>query len=105
MGATVPYVYPCTSFPVCPFVVTVTSTVPAACAGTVAVIFVPFTTVTLVAAMPSKATVLPGANPAPVRVTGVFPVTVPEEGLTLARRGTLVRVKVAFTSLHVAVTV
>ena len=50
-------------------VVTTTSTGPAACAGVTAVSNVALSTVTSVAATPSKVTVVPVAKPVPVIVT------------------------------------
>ena len=67
--------------------VTTTFTVPAACAGVVAVIVVLLATVTLVAAVVPTATVAPARNPVPVMVTGVPPAVVPEAGETLLTVG------------------
>ena len=75
------YVYPLFSVPFCESVlVTTTLTVPAACAGVVAVIEVELTTVTLVAAVPPKLTVAPDAKPVPVILTDVPPLVLPEVG-------------------------
>ena len=60
--------------------VTTTFTVPAACAGVVAVIEVLLTTVTFVAATPHMLTVAPARNPVPVIVTAVPPLVLPEFG-------------------------
>src|SRR5947209_4040980 len=49
--------------------VTVTPTVPAACAGVFAVMLVLLTTTTFVATVPPKLTVAPETKPVPVRVT------------------------------------
>ena len=62
--------------------VTTTLTAPAAWAGVVAVIEVLFTTVTPVAAMPSKLAVAPVRKPVPVIVTAVPPLVLPEDGET-----------------------
>ena len=61
--------------------VTTTLTAPAACAAVVAVIDVPFTTTTPVAAVPPNLTVAPVRKPVPVMVTGVPPAVVPEVGV------------------------
>src|SRR5829696_7562850 len=75
------YVYPLFSVPFCESVlVTTTLTVPAACAGVVAVIEVELTTVTLVAAVPPKLTVAPDEKLVPVIVTDVPPLVLPEVG-------------------------
>jgi len=60
--------------------VTTTFVTPAACAGVVAVIEVPLTTFTAVAAVPPILTVAPVRNPVPVIVTGVPPAVVPDTG-------------------------
>ena len=60
--------------------VTITFTIPAACAGVVAVIDVPFTTATPVAAVPPTLTVAPAKNPVPAMDTAVPPLIVPEFG-------------------------
>src|SRR5579863_756567 len=65
-----------------PAVVTVTSTVPADSAGEVAVIVVPLTTETPVAAVPPKETVAGEAKLVPVMVTDVPPEVGPWFGLT-----------------------
>jgi hypothetical protein len=71
-----------------PGVVTVTSTVPAAPAGEVAVIFVADRTVTDVAAVAPNLTVAPATNALPVIVTDVPPFRGPEDGLTPVTAGT-----------------
>ena len=63
-----------------PEVVTVTVTVPLACAGDVTVIDVADVTVTLVAAVVPKETVVVLVNPVPVIVTVVPPVAGPVAG-------------------------
>ena len=73
--------------PVCPLTVTVTVTASAACAGVVAVIVVPFTTTTLVAAVPPNVTVAPAAKFVPVIVTAVPPAVEPLLGATLLTVG------------------
>ena len=60
--------------------VTTTLTAPAACAAVVAVIDVPLTTFTPVAAVPPRFTAAPARKPVPVMVTGVPPETVPVLG-------------------------
>ena len=67
--------------------VTTTFTTPAACAGVVAVMVVPLTTLTPVAAVPPKLTVAPEAKFVPVMVTAVPPVVGLELGVTLATVG------------------
>jgi hypothetical protein len=68
------YVNPCVNVPLwVSLLVTVTSTVPAACAGVMAVIDVLFITVTPVACVPPRLTVAPARNPVPVIVTAVPP--------------------------------
>ena len=67
--------------------VTTTLTVPAACAGVVAVIEVLLTTVMLVAAVPPNVTVAPNRNPVPVIVIAVPPAVVPEVGEIVATVG------------------
>src|SRR5439155_924687 len=67
--------------------VTVTVTAPAACAGVVAVICVPLTTTTLVAAVPPNVTVAPETKFVPVIVTLVPPPTGPLFGTTLLTLG------------------
>ena len=62
--------------------VTTTLTVPAAWAGTVAVIVVLLTTLTFVAAVESNLTVAPETKLVPVIVTEVPPVVLPEFGDT-----------------------
>ena len=68
-------------------VVTVTSTVPAACAGDVAVIVVALFTVKPAAAVPPKLTAVAPVKFAPVIVTDVPPPVGPLVGLTLATAG------------------
>jgi hypothetical protein len=76
-------VNPWVNVPLCvSLLVTTTLTVPAACAGVVAVIDVLFTTVTPVAGVPPRITVAPARNPVPVRVTAVPPAAVPDAGET-----------------------
>jgi hypothetical protein len=60
--------------------VTTTSTTPDGCAAVVAVIDVPLTTVTPVAAVPPSFTIDPARKPVPVMVTGVPPLVGPEAG-------------------------
>ncbi len=60
-----------------PAVVTVTSTVAAACAGDVAVIWVSETTVKVVAAVEPKSTAVAPVKPVPVMVTEVPPAAGP----------------------------
>jgi hypothetical protein len=62
--------------------VTVTVTAPALPAGVVAVICVPLTTTTLLAAVPPNITVAPAAKFVPVIVTAVPPVVDPVFGDT-----------------------
>ena len=71
-----------------PGVVTVTSTVPAASAGAVAVIAVALLTVTPVAAVVPNFTVAPARNPVPVIVTLVPPANGPADELTAVTVGT-----------------
>jgi len=68
--------------PVCPPTVTVTVTAPALPAGVVAVICVPLTTTTFVAAAPPNVTVAPVAKFVPVIVTAVAPAVDPLFGDT-----------------------
>ena len=70
-----------------PAVVTLTSTVPAACAGVVTVIEVAETTLMLVPAAPPKSTVAPEMKCVPVMVTDVPPAELPEIGLTAVTVG------------------
>src|SRR5215510_5852394 len=82
------YVNPLLKLPLCVSgLVTVTVTAPAACAGVVAVICVPLTTTTLVAAVPPNVTVAPETKFVPVIVTLVPPVAGPEFGLTVPTEG------------------
>ena len=74
-------------FPLCPFTVTVTVTAPALPAGVVAVMVVPFTTTTLVAAVGPNVTVAPAAKFVPVIVTAVPPDVDPLFGDTLLTVG------------------
>ena len=60
--------------------VTTTLTAPAAWAAVVAVIEVPLTTVTVLAAVPPNLTVAPARKPVPVMVTAVPPLTDPDPG-------------------------
>ena len=78
---------PLARLPLCPLTVTVTATAPALPAGVVAVMVVPFTTTTFVAAAPANVTVAPEAKFVPVIVTAVPPVVVPLFGLTLLTVG------------------
>ena len=78
---------PLLRLPLCPLTVTVTVTAPAVPAGVAAVMVVPFTTTTLVAAVPPNVTVAPAAKFVPVIVTAVPPVVVPLFGLTLLTVG------------------
>ena len=73
-----------------PLLVTVTSTVPAASAGAVAVIDVAEFTVTLEAAVDPNLTVFPEANPLPLMVTDVPPAVGPLAGLTAETVGAVV---------------
>jgi hypothetical protein len=68
--------------------VTVTVTAPALPAGVVAVICVPLTTTTLVAALLPNVTVAPAAKFVPVIVTAVPPAVGPVLGDTLVTAGT-----------------
>jgi hypothetical protein len=76
-----------------PGFVTATVTAPAACAGVVAVIVVPLTTTTFVAAVPPNVTVAPEVKPVPVIVTAVPPPTGPLIGETLVTVGEATYVK------------
>ena len=76
------YVNPLLRLPLCPFTVTVTVTAPALPAGVVAVICVPLTTTTFVAAAPPNVTVAPAAKFVPVIVTAVPPAAGPLFGDT-----------------------
>ena len=81
---TTTYVNPLAKLPpAAPGFVTVTVTAPALPAGVVAVICVPLTTTTLVAAAPPNVTVAPAAKFVPVIVTAVPPTVVPLLGETL----------------------
>jgi hypothetical protein len=68
-------------------VVTVTSTVPAACAGATTVMLVELATTTLVPAVPPKLTVAPLTKLVPVTVTDVPPPIAPEVGAMLVTVG------------------
>jgi hypothetical protein len=82
-------VNPFAKLPLCaPGFVTVTVTAPALPAGVVAVICVPFTTTTFVAAVPPNVTVAPAAKFVPVIVTAVPPPVDPLFGDTLLSVGT-----------------
>ena len=70
-----------------PLTVTVTVTAPAYPAGVVAVIDVPLTTTTLVAAALPNVTVAPATKLVPVMVTAVPPAVDPLPGLTLVTVG------------------
>jgi hypothetical protein len=81
------YVYALVRLPLCPFSVTATVAAPVP-AGVVAVIWVPLTTTTLVAAVPLNVTVAPAAKFVPVIVTTVPPAVGPLFGdtpLTMGR--------------------
>ena len=101
--------YPFARLPPCPFTVTVTVTAPALLAGVVAVIVVPFTATTFVAAAAPNVTVAPAAKFVPVIVTDVPPATDPLFGLTLLTVGATTYVypfaRLPFTPLTVTVTV
>ena len=71
-----------------PGVMTVTSTVPGACAGETAIRVVAEVTVTLLALEVPKSTVAPVTNPVPVIVTEVPPATGPAVGTMLVTVGT-----------------
>ena len=82
------YVNALARLPLCPPVlVTVTVVAPALPAGVVAVIVVPFTTTTFVAAALPNVTVAPAAKFVPVIVTDVPPAVVPLFGNTLLTVG------------------
>jgi hypothetical protein len=70
-----------------PGVVTVTSTVPTAPAGDVAVMVVALVTVNDAAAVAPKATAVAPVKLVPVMVTGVPPVLTPEDGATVVTAG------------------
>ncbi len=70
-----------------PFTVTVTSTVPTACAGTVTMSVVAVTFVTVAVALPNN-TLAPPAKPVPVIVTCDPPVAAPLVALRLVTTGT-----------------
>ena len=65
-----------------PGVVTSTLAVPAAPAGVVQVMLVALTNIKLVAAMPSKVTLVAPVKLVPVSVTGVPPTALPVDGTT-----------------------
>ena len=67
--------------------VTATSTLPAVCAGAVAVIELLLATTTLVAAAPPSCTVAPAENPLPVMIIEVPPLADPEPGVTAVNTG------------------
>src|SRR4051794_8245414 len=73
-------------------VVTVTSTVPAECAGAVAVIDVALLTVKVVAGVAPNATAVAPVNDVPVMVTLVPPPTGPDDGETLVTVGAAMNV-------------
>ena len=82
-GFAVLYVYPLVRVPLCPsLLVTTTFTAPTAWAGVVAVIELPLTTFTPLAAVPPKLTVAPDKNPVPAMVTEVPPALDPAFGET-----------------------
>ena len=70
-----------------PLTVTVTSTVPAACAGTGTMIVVAVTLVGVAEIAPNITLVFPVTKPAPVIVTLPPPVVLPLFGLRLATTG------------------
>jgi hypothetical protein len=76
------YVNPLARLPLCPLTVTVTVTAPALPAGVFAVMDVPLTTTTPVAAVPPNVTVAPVTKLVPVIVTEVPPLVVPLFGAT-----------------------
>ena len=78
---------PLARLPLWPFRVTVTVAAPAVPAGVVAVIEVPLTTTTFVAAVLPNVTVAPAAKLVPVIVTAVPPAVLPVFGLTLVTVG------------------
>ena len=78
---------PLVKLPLCPLTVTVTVTAPALPAGVVAVMVVPFTTTTLLAAVGPNVTVAPAAKFVPVIVTAVPPAVDPLLGETLLTVG------------------
>jgi hypothetical protein len=80
-------VNPFVRLPLWLFTVTVTVTAPALPVGVIAVMVVPFTTTTLVAAVPPNVTVAPAAKFVPVIVTAVPPATGPLFGDTLLTEG------------------
>src|SRR4051794_26300392 len=78
-----PYVKPPASVPLLVLgFVTVTLTLPEACAGVFAVMLVALTTTTFVAALPPIVTEAPFWKPVPAMVTGVPPFGVPCDGVT-----------------------
>jgi len=81
--------------------VTVTGTVPLACAGVSAVIVVALTTVTVDAGAPPMVTTAPVAKFVPVIVTAVPPRVAPEPGVTRVTVGAVGAT--AFAPLNVAV--
>ena len=88
VGAVKLYVNALESAPFCPSgLVTVTATVPAAPAGVVAVMVVPLTTATAVAALLPRLTVAPATKLAPLIVIAVPPIVEPDAGVTLATVG------------------
>ena len=83
------YVNAVARLPLCPpGLVAVTVAAPGTPAGAVAVIDVPLTTTTLVAATPPNVTVAPATKFVPVMVTAVPPAVVPLAGVTLLTVGT-----------------
>ncbi len=90
VGAALLYVYPLARVPLfASRFVTTTLTVPAACAGVVAVIEVEPLMTTFVAPTPPKATVAPFWKPVPVTVTVVPPAVPPTLGETDVTVGAL----------------
>jgi hypothetical protein len=82
-----------------PEVVTVTSTVPAAPAGAVAVIWVALLTVKPVAAFAPKLTAVAPVNPVPLIVTLVPPAVGPDAGLTPVTEGAYLKTSLEFVAL------
>ena len=83
---------------------TTTVTVPAACAGVVAVIEVLLTTFTFVAAVPPRVTVAPARNPVPLMVTAVPPAAVPVLGAIDATVGAGLLVPCAARNVAICMT-
>src|SRR5690242_11707844 len=79
---------------------TVTSTTPAECAGVVAVIIVPLTTVTFVASAPPIVISAPGEKFAPLTEIVLPPLPVPIEGESDATEGAGAAVPLLTVKLH-----